>query len=217
MKFERMCKKYNLHLLNSEKSSTFAGSYDIPYVAPYFGAAPEKLIPFHKSVRAIDKSGFVHFFLEDYQFERLWNTPERYLNILSSFEGILAPDFSLYADMPRAMQLWNTYRNRVLAHWLQKQGVPVIPVVSWSTHFSYGFCFDGLPQGGMFAVSTLGTQKNPSVRTAFEAGFKEFVNRCRPATVIVYAAQHSSFLDNFGVPVIYYPNEIIRNIRRYGR
>ncbi|MBQ9706102.1 MAG: DUF4417 domain-containing protein [Paludibacteraceae bacterium] len=48
----------------------------------------------------------------DERFLRNYN-----LHLLKSctFAGAFQmPDFSLYQDMPTAMQLWNTYRNRVL-------------------------------------------------------------------------------------------------------
>lgn len=44
----------------------------------------------------------VHFFLDDYQFERFWRQPQRYLDALAKCPLVLGPDFSLYTDFPRA-------------------------------------------------------------------------------------------------------------------
>lgn len=44
-----------------------------------------------------------HFFIDDYQFERVWTNPERYIGSLSGFDCVLTPDFSLYMDMPTPM------------------------------------------------------------------------------------------------------------------
>src|SRR5574344_1819441 len=56
----------------------------------------------------------VHFFLDDYQFERLWQRPGEYVSTLSEFKFVLSPDFSLYTDHPKAVQLWSHYKK----HWL---------------------------------------------------------------------------------------------------
>ncbi|MGQ7551471.1 DUF4417 domain-containing protein, partial [Streptococcus suis] len=42
-----------------------------------------------------------------YQFERIWQRPEFYIEKLTEFDCVLTPDFSLYQDMPIAMQIWN--------------------------------------------------------------------------------------------------------------
>ena len=56
----------------------------------------------------------VHFFLDDYQFNRLWNRPDKYIPLLSKFKYVLSPDFSMYTDYPKAMQMWKHYQK----HWL---------------------------------------------------------------------------------------------------
>ena len=61
------------------------------------------------------KSKIVHCFVDDYQFVRYWNAPDKYIPKLSKFAAVCAPDFSMYTDMPLAMQIYNHYRK----HWLQ--------------------------------------------------------------------------------------------------
>ena len=39
------------------------------------------------------KSG-VHFFIDDYRFERLWTSSEKYLTKLQKFSCTFAPDFN---------------------------------------------------------------------------------------------------------------------------
>ena len=38
----------------------------------------------------------VHFFLYDYNFEKVWDKLELYLKPLFQYKGILTPDFSMY-------------------------------------------------------------------------------------------------------------------------
>lgn len=56
----------------------------------------------------------VHFFLHDYQFERVWKYPDRYTECLSKFAFVLSPDFSPYADIPKALKVFNIYRKNVV-------------------------------------------------------------------------------------------------------
>ena len=66
----------------------------------------------------VDPEAICHFFLHDYQFERVWNQPKKYINKLLHYKAVLTPDFSLFTDYPVAVQIWNTYRNRWLgAYW----------------------------------------------------------------------------------------------------
>lgn len=69
----------------------------------------------------------MHFFLDDYQFERFWRQPQRYLDALAKCPLVLGPDFSLYTDFPAPIQHWNHYRNQLLTAWLQHNGVCAIP------------------------------------------------------------------------------------------
>lgn len=66
-----------------------------------------------------DKNCGIHFYLDDYQFERLWVNPEKYIDILKEYECILSPDFSLYIDMPIDMKIWNIYRSRLIGQLYQ--------------------------------------------------------------------------------------------------
>ena len=55
--------------------------------------------------------GAYHFFLDDYQIERVWRAPERYINVLGRAEAALTPDYSLYRDMSKSIQAYNVYRS----------------------------------------------------------------------------------------------------------
>ena len=112
------------------------------------------------------------------------------MQYLTRFDTLLAPDFSLYRDWPPALQLWNTYRSRWCAAFWHSEGFTVIPTVSWSTAESYAFCFDGLPERSLLAVSTVGTHKDPAARALFLAGFEALVERLSPSCVLCYGQPH---------------------------
>lgn len=132
------------------------------------------------------KDKAVHFFLDDYQFARLWNKPNDYINILSQFSCVLSPDFSLYADFPVAMQIYNHYRKHWLAAYWQYLGIKVIPTICWSDKKSFDWCFDGEPVGGTVAVSSVGTQNSKAAKAAFMLGYDAMLERLAPEKIIFY-------------------------------
>ena len=104
----------------------------------------------------------VHFFIDDYLFQRAWNDPCRYANLLSGYQAVMTPDFSMFTDYPVAVQLYNHWRKHHLGAYWQSLGLTVIPSICWSGHDSYAWCFDGELVGGTVAVSSVGTQKSTS-------------------------------------------------------
>lgn len=110
------------------KGAKLVGKYELPLLS-LSTFIPKRAIPFDKAATASDRKQWVHFYTDDYRYERIWNFPQRYLQMLSSFEGVITPDFSVYIDLPLAMQIWNTYRNRALAYWLQHCHIPIVPNV----------------------------------------------------------------------------------------
>jgi hypothetical protein len=52
---------------------------------------PERLIAFDKAVSSKDFNSWVHFFIHDIRFARLFRNPWRYLPILERFDGVIAP------------------------------------------------------------------------------------------------------------------------------
>ena len=128
----------------------------------------------------------VHFFIDDYLFQRTWNDPWRYAHLLSGYQAVMTPDFSMFTDYPVAVQLYNHWRKHQLGAYWQSLGLTVIPSICWSDHDSYAWCFDGEPVGGTVAVSSVGTQKNPLARTLFLDGYAEMICRLQPEKIIFF-------------------------------
>lgn len=128
----------------------------------------------------------VHFFIDDYLFQRAWNDPCRYARLLSGYQAVMTPDFSMFTDYPVAVQLYNHWRKHQLGAYWQSLGLTVIPSICWSDHDSYAWCFDGEPVGGTVAVSSVGTQKNPLAQTLFLDGYMEMMRRLEPEKIIFF-------------------------------
>lgn len=162
------------------------GKYNIPILEPY-NYEPAEFIGFNfaKSAKNKKEKG-IHFFIDDYQFERLWRKPLVYINLIGEFHSIMTPDFSLYTDFPKALQIYNHYRKMWLGAFWQSYGFKVIPTVAWSDTDSFEWCFDGMPKGGTVAVSSVGAQKSNRTKQAFLDGWNEMLRRLVPETVIFH-------------------------------
>lgn len=143
----------------------------------------------------------VHFFIEDYQFERLWAQPDRYIPMLKRAKMAISPDFSLFWDMPTPVQQFNHYRNQWLGAYWQANGITVIPNLSWSDENSYSFCFDGMPSDSVVMVSTVGAMRNVEARTMFYNGYARMLSILNPALVLVRTEKEVELAGN----VIYLP------------
>lgn len=152
---------------------------------------PRWLAPYCTRIRSQREpaDGAVHFFLDDYRFETVWSRPRKALAALTPYRTLLAPDFSLYQDWPLSLQIWNTYRSRWCSVYWQAQGFTVIPTVSWSTAESFSFCFLGLPQRSVVALSTVGVNlDHPLEYQLFMDGFQEMVQQLQPSRALCYGS-----------------------------
>lgn len=99
---------------------------------------------------------------------------------------MLSPDFSLYTDFPKALQIYNHYRKHRLAAYWQECGINVIPTICWSDHQSFSWCFDGEPVGGAVAVSSVGTQNSSKKKENFLVGYEKMMEVLKPDKIIFY-------------------------------
>jgi hypothetical protein len=173
---------YNLQLIDSRDCG---GRYGMPLIEKT-EALPNRLLAFNYAKSASDGDCWLHFFIDDYQFERLWNAPAQYLDLIKRFNGVLSPDFSCYMNMPFPMQQWNEYRRRALMRYWQLNGVEVIPTLSWSTPKSYGFSFEGIKRGSTVAVSTVGVVENDAAADVWRSGMSAALKRIKPEKIVLY-------------------------------
>lgn len=148
---------------------------------------PGKLLGFNKAKTSrASKSTFIHFYLDDYQFERIWSNPASYINLFKSYGGIIGPDFSQYLDMPDEMKRWNDYRNKLLMKYYQSNGVDVIPSVSWSDADSLQYALDGIPKQSVISISFVGCMKNKTSNMLLSYGLKLIESLLDPVTILIY-------------------------------
>ena len=204
---DRVRRAYNLHLLDA---SDGCDAYGMPLLDACH-VVPDRLRGFNTCARCTDQKAGVHFFLDDYRFEWAWSDPLRYVDMLSRFQCVLTPDFSVYVDMPEPMQRFNVYRGRAVGRIWQEAGLEVVPTLTWGFPGTYGFCFDGLPQGGTVALSTVGLMRYPENVRFFKAGASAAVRACRPGAVLAFGVPCD--FDAGGARVVWYESD---NYKRLG-
>lgn len=178
------------------EDADYAGYLELPIIK--WGIfKPEKLIEFSKAISFEDFSCWVHFYEDDNAFERIWRNPKKYLPILKKFSGVITPDFSLYRDMPLAMQHWNLYRSRAIGNWLQKNGVNVIPNVRFGDERTFECCCYGVPKHGTIAIGTHGCVKNKVDRSFLKEGLGYVVSTIKPVVIVVYGSAPEEIFDTY--------------------
>ena len=200
---------YNLDIV-PDKTKT-EGFYQMPIIKND-NYIPKEIIGFNYAKTSKEKNVGIHFYLDDYQFERLWNKPEDYTNILKQYNCIFSPDFSLYMDMPMAIKIWNIYRSRLIGQYYQEQGIKVIPTLSWAEKETFQFSFDGIPKGSIVSISTIGVKRNKEALEIWKNGVDELIKRIKPSTILIYGGKLD--YDYGSINVIYYNNKVTERMKK---
>ena len=179
------------------------GQFDIPELQPVeVDFNNLEVIGFNYAItekKPQDK--IVHFYLDDYQFKRVWDAPTRYVDVLSKFKAVLQPDFSLYTDFPKAVQIFNHYRKHWLSAYWQENGITVIPTICWSDESSFEWCFDGVPRNSVISISTVGGFKNEETKRAWVAGYKKCIEVLDPSCILLFGKRWEETQLEFNRPI----------------
>lgn len=208
----RTMRQYNLPLLENVRT---VGRYGMPMLAKQDVTAPETLIGFNYAATSKQSRNCgVHFFIDDYQFQRVWNQPEKYVAPLGRFQCVLTPDFSTYLDMPEAMKIWNVFRSRLIGAWWQDRGLKVIPTLQWAGPESFAYCFSGIPSNATVAVSTVGCNNDPTAELYWRLGMRYALDRLKPERILLYG-DAIPFFDFGGVEVVSYRNSNVERMKKW--
>ncbi len=158
----------------------------------------------------VNKHRGVHFFVDDYRFNGIYDHPEKSLARLAQYAYLLTPDFSTYADMPLWRQIENIGKNRWVGAYWQSKGLKVITTVTWSTPRSYEFCFDAVERNSAVAVGMIGCKRE---KKGFLNGYAAMLERIEPSEIIVFGSPFPEMKGNI-IPVDYRSS---RKVVRHGR
>ncbi|MCR4717008.1 MAG: DUF4417 domain-containing protein [Lachnospiraceae bacterium] len=207
------------------KNAQFVLGSDMPICPCTAKSTPNKLISYveakhiHTKMSKENKNyhidAYVHFYIDDQKFDgrksSIWSYPDKALEILRHYSGIISPDFSTFSDFPDALKRYNTYRSRAFGYWISSEGIPVINNVRWGTEETWDYCFDGIPYNSMVAIGTVASKlRLLKYRPTFKAGLNELVRVLHPHTIIVYGSSNYSFFDelkNQGIIIASYASD----------
>ena len=135
----------------------------------------------------------VHFFIDDYRFEGIYNHPDRSLNKLKQYQFVCSPDFSIYFEMDKWRKIESVAKNRWLGAYWQENGLTVIPTISWGSPATFEYCFDGVEKESIVAISTLGCKK---AKRQFLLGYNEMKKRINPKIIICFDSPFDEIKDD---------------------
>lgn len=185
----------------------FSEPWDMPVLKPV-QSHPKALVPFSVAMGAgwHDFGCFVHFFEDDFRFERVWNDPRRYLPRLAQFEGVVMPDFSTCIDFPRPLKMWNAYRNQLLGAWLQREGLTVLP--NARSQPGCGWLVEALPRHSAIAICGRALTRDVDERRRFVRDVRATVDALEPTAIVYCGSDLCGVMDyprSLGIPVWVYP------------
>lgn len=183
--------------------------YEFPFVN-YSNEVPANLISFNNVLTTANlENCWIHFYIDDYQFERLWHSPEKYVSILKRTRGIISPDFSVYSDMPKAQQIFQIYKTRLLCAYFESHHIKIIPSITWSTMKSLEFTLDGIPKNNVISLSTNGVLGRH--RQEFIKVYKEVLVRLKPTHVVIIGRN----IDEIDGPNVKWVNNYFQELEEY--
>lgn len=119
-----------------------------------------------------------------------WRNPDKYIEKLRRFKAVVSPNFSLYTDFPRCLQILSCYRRQWVGAYWQSLGLDVIPNVVWGDKKSFDYCFLGIPEGGTVSVSSVDIMNNKDWNgedgEMFRDGYNEMMKRLHPSAILYY-------------------------------
>ena len=153
-----------------------------------------------------NKNKTIHFFTYDWNFESVFDKPEKAMEKLDQYYALLSPEFSLYWDMPKAVQIYNTFKNRWCGAFWQKMGKIVIPTICCAGEESYDFCFDGIEEGSVVAISTY---RREQYKQEILKSYNKMLEVIKPSAIIVYGEAFPEMKGNIKVISPFNKEELI--------
>ena len=183
-----------LFMRNNFKAS---GKWGLPLIQKQNLSTDNIMLVACSDTRANDneenKQKGVHFFVDDYRFNGIYDNPDRTLARYSQYSFLLSPDFSTYTDMELWRQLQSVAKNRWVGAYWQSKGLTVIPTISWGLSQSYEFCFDGVEKGATVAIGMIGCKQS---KLNFMRGYNEMLRKLEPEKIICFGSPFDEMQGN---------------------
>lgn len=193
---------YNLDFYDESRTT---GKYFMPIVKAT-DYIPNDLIGFNYALSSNEFDKGIHFYIDDYQFERIWNNPTKYIEILSRYACVLMPDFSMEMGMPYSLKMWNCFRAKLISQWWQDNGLTVIPTIRFSSEETWEWCYDGIPENSVVCLSVQSVSREKEAYGWWKQAVQLFIDTKKPKMILLYG--NDIDFDFGDIPIKYYRNKI---------
>lgn len=201
----------NMHLLDG---IGFSKNQLFPQLKPYNGPTDFVCVPFTERKKYDGHNQAIHFFLHDYKFrDAVWCNLEHTSYSLVKYDYVFSPDLSLWKDLPTEFyNIRNIYYSRFIVAYWQHCGFNVIPTASWGNLDSFSYCFQGLPQNSVIAVSGMGNQASSDSYNRWCYGIRRLEESLCPTMIIVYGQDIN--VPDIHTPLKFIPDFISTKLRK---
>ncbi len=201
----------NMHLL---EGVTFTPILRYPQLAAYNGTTDFISVPYTERKKYSGENQALHFFLDDYRFRNaVWCNLEHTTYEISKFDFYFTPDLSLWRDLPTDYyNRQNLFRTRLIGAYWQQCGFSVIPTASWGDLNSFAYCFDGLPDNSVIAVSGMGNRRSQDAFNRWCYGLRRLEDSKHPTLILIYGEELE--VPGLQTPLKFIPDFISSKLRK---
>jgi hypothetical protein len=182
--YEKNKKQHKLELVRNEFETS--GKYNIPVIKKQkIDLDKIEFLSYvdSKNNDEKNKDKTIHFFTYDWLFDKAYDKAYMEGEKLKQYYAVLSPDYSVFTDMPLALQINSVFKNRWCGANFQSLGMNVIPTISWGDERSFEFCFDGIEEGSVVAVCTYYRE---NAKEEFMLGYNKMLELIKPSAIICY-------------------------------
>lgn len=198
----------NMHLM---EGMSFEDGY--PILKPYNGTVQLTPVAYTERGGTHQEDTILHFFLDDYRFrDAVWYNLERTTYNICQYDYLFSPDLSLWRNLQTEFyNMKNIYRTRFVGAYWQMCGFNVIPTASWGGLNSFTYCFKGLPQKSVIAVSAMGARANSDAFSLWQYGINRLILERDPSLILVYGEEFE--ISNITTPIRFLPTYVSKHFR----
>ncbi|MGM9866563.1 MAG: DUF4417 domain-containing protein, partial [Lepagella sp.] len=198
----------NMHLM---KGMVFKN--DFPVLKPYNGLVDLTPVAYTDRIINPHEKEILHFFLDDYRFrDAVWYNLEYTTYMILQYNYVFTPDLSLWCNLQTEFfNKKNIFRTRFVGAYWQMCGFNVIPTASWGGLESFSYCFTGLPEESVIAVSAMGARKKQQAFDLWCYGIERLIIEKDPILILIYGEEFD--VSGFNVPVKFLPCFVSKHFR----
>ena len=188
------------------KGIEFTSKNQFPIVEPNNGNMPKVLCSVHRLRKKPDSllhNICAHFYTSDSNFESFWNYPFRSIRFLQQLGAVLSTDYSLYSNMLLMQKMWNSFRNKLMSAFFQRNNINLIPAPSWGDIENIDLYMEGWPKGSLIAINSTGIGRDKRCQHIWLEGYYAMLDILKPIHILRYGG----FIEGERKEIsTYYPN-----------